>query len=1165
MKIYFGCTLAAFAFLSVGAQSIQSRSLALGDPVKVEVWTTPQNDWDELTGEEGPNVALFATLKEIVLGFGAAVDFEPNYYINDGDAVCSVDRHGNPLTPSAKIDVCNANCANNHRYCVAPPTDPKHSTVLGLQLLAESLRRQCIWKNYGENFEGDWVEESTFFDYLQSFLDLGCDNFDKVCIGQAIDTLHLNGGKIQKCFVDSGGVSANGPNTVFESLIIKQGQQKINRLQSLPALFINGQLQTDLSTDVLFTKICELAPKDKLDAGLCDGNVEETLGEDEEYTAEEEEAKEELEEEIAEDLAGAITSGQSTEKETSALDEEVEEEEEKEEEEKEDGLTVNKAPTAKEASKAFAEDNDDNAPLTEEIVEQEEEKLENLEAVDSGLNPVTVNHHDEDAVIIEVWTTPDMDWNTTGKGDGPNIALFDHLKEVVLGFDDKITFRPQMYISSLDEVCGTEATLEAKADCGDMNCVNGHKYCAVAPDDWKLNGELLVKESLRRLCIWEAYGRNEDGKDDVLYFDYIAKFHEKQCDNVNYKESCIVEVLEETKIDATRLNVCMQDSGGFGDRSNNEILQMVTHFQKKTFALHKLSVYQFPIVLINGRVFEGAAEKTLEELFGRICLEFAAGEKPDVCLDDIEENLGEDEDKAEENDAKEELEKEIAEDLGEKEWDIPVVKETLSPLVETESPTDAPTGIPSDIPTDHPTDLPTDLPTVAPVAQTTVPTEASIVTQSPILPVDLNAEIATKGTEDTTEKSAENPPEEEFATESSAPNSLDATSKPTLAEHTTDDGSLYSLDLKLVDAAIDHLAVLQQCDVDTASLVAHLMALADTDISNLKDTVDTIEKDMPLLMAQECPHDAGVEILSRMEEFHKCALFNLQDLIETFPSTATGVFMRCADAYSSITKVEEEQGYIPEQCIRTLEADSTLGRGLFGLYLYPDRACPCFEHLGDGIPECTADVWPIPINGALVKVQSCLVGQYCQKIDGLCEDNLRQLDQCLPPKGTLPRDMVCEDIFDKCSGIYSNVPPMLTAAPLPDACVRVAEGSKFFASHIVERYDYFRHKCGKNIELWEGHTPVAEFKAFIQQGAMGIDYRSLPFVGGALGGFFAGIIFCIVVVLVRKFCLCVQSCISSCCACCCGRKNKLQRPKSKEYRNVTTDVDDTDVESEYHD
>jgi hypothetical protein len=354
---------------------------------------------------------------------------------------------------------------------------------------------------------------------------------------------------------------------------------------------------------------------------------------------------------------------------------------------------------------------------------------------------------------------------------------------------------------------------------------------------------------------------------------------------------------------------------------------------------------------------------------------------------------------------------------------------------------------------------------------------------------------------------------------------------------------------------------LSTCEVDTSALMQKIVQLGKDD-NNMRQEVTDIEQDLPMLMSHTCPDEQGKEILHQLKEFHLCSLFNLQELIESGPSILTGLLIRCGNAYANMTKEEEESGYIPEECIRALEADHLLGRGVIGMALYPDKVCPCFDKLHEAIPECTADVFPIPINGALIKVESCLAGQYCQSVDGFCTTNLEILHGCLPPKGASPKDMHCEEIFEQCSEFYDVLPPMLSAIPLPDACTRVSEGSEFYGKHVVERYDVFRHQCGKNIELWDGHTKYAQMKAFVTDGVMGVDVSSLPFIGGAVGGFFAGIIFVGVVVLIKKVCEFCRSCCARWCPCC---RSKNPRPGKSSYATVDTDADEFMDEPSYKD
>lgn len=310
---------------------------------------------------------------------------------------------------------------------------------------------------------------------------------------------------------------------------------------------------------------------------------------------------------------------------------------------------------------------------------------------------------------------------------------------------------------------------------------------------------------------------------------------------------------------------------------------------------------------------------------------------------------------------------------------------------------------------------------------------------------------------------------------------------------------------------------------------------------SIYDEASALEKDIPMLMSQTCNDKDKENLLAEMETFHECSLFNLQEFLEMFPTTAVGVVMRCAKAYSTLSKDDVESGFIPDECIRALEGESMIGRALFGLFLYPDIACPCMEDLHLSVPECTVDQGLIPINGAAIKIESCMAMQYCHSVDSLCDKNLRILNKCLPPLAGVGQDnMECDAVFDKCSDFYSMIPSMLNAAPLPDACQRIAKGSRFYGQHVNERYDAFRKQCGQNQELWEGHTPAEELKAFLEDDIKEVNYKSREFLTGAFVGAAAAFLVVIFINFLRCLCRCL-------CRCCCGKK---ERPNRKQYATL---------------
>ena len=1091
-----------------------------GTSVRVTVWTTPQLDWDPVSGSaDGPNVKLFENLKEVLIGFSDQVQFIPNMYINSGDDVCSKDAKGVPLEGSIKQQVCDDQCTNHGRYCARPLEDTIHKNMLGTALVTESLRRLCIWQLYGEG-QG-WEQEAIFFDYLTNMRvnRCGAKNFEERCAAKTAIKVNIDYSRVNKCMHESGDLDADAKNEMLELAVGKQVAKKIDELSGLPVVMVDNVIldAESLTLDALFAAVCEAIPVAEQPKDICSGDLQDTLGEDEDPN-EEKAAEEELEEEIAEDLAGS------------------------------EPTEATEAPTKEEAPKD-AEGTAEEAPekdVGSEAVEKDEEALTQMEDADANVVPEQPQSWDGFRPVVEVWTTPELDWDQSdGNKDGPNVRLFDNLKDLVLGFGDSIEFRPRYFIFQSKNVCivdanGNPLTDNATATCADENCISEHRYCS-APLFDKVAGKEFVKETLRRICVWEVYGRNKDGADDVLFFDYMKNFHQGKCEATGFTNYCINQAFTQAEVDQKLIDDCISKSGGTVEDQENSLLEEIMKVEKETFMHYRLKYSDLPALIINEKPAEHSPDIALDVLFAAVCAQFEDGKKPDVCEGDLKENLGEDEPPATESpDLKETVEDAEA--------------ATNEAVAQSPAPTAAPTASPVASPTVAPSAAAATEPEPEPeqdVSQEDSPSSTSVP------PHDIEAE----------QGSGQNVwalDEEDNARDSAR----EATSEPNLSAgslETEDNKDIYELDLKIVDAAIAHLDSLKKCEVDTETLVTKLLTLG-TAGDNIKHEAEAMEADIPMLMTQNCPHDEGEELLAKMEQFHRCSMFDLQELIETFPSTAVGVLMRCASAYTNMTKEEEEAGYVPEACIRTIEADSVLGRGLFGLYLYPDIACPCFEKLHDRIPECTADVWPIPINGALVKVQSCLAGQFCQAIDGQCQKNLDVLQECLPARDVNPNSINCADTFAQCADVYDNVPPMLNAAPLPDACLRVASGSRYYGSHVVERYDVFRHKCGENMEIWEGHTPVAEFKAFVTHGILGINYKSLPFVSGAAGGFMAGIIFTVVFIIVRNFLLwlsaCCSRCWSRCCCCCFGRK-KSARPTSKEYATVTTEADETDTE--YHD
>ena len=113
---------------------------------------------------------------------------------------------------------------------------------------------------------------------------------------------------------------------------------------------------------------------------------------------------------------------------------------------------------------------------------------------------------------------------------------------------------------------------QGRNDCSTL-CTNEGRYCAPDPDgdlEKDISGADIVKESLRRICIWKRYGYDGIG---VEWWDYVRDFA-ALCRNENQFRSrtCISKALLSANIDEETVNACMKDSGGLEGFTFNSML-----------------------------------------------------------------------------------------------------------------------------------------------------------------------------------------------------------------------------------------------------------------------------------------------------------------------------------------------------------------------------------------------------------------------------------------------------------------------------------------------------------------------------------------------------------------------------------------------------------------
>uniref|UniRef100_A0A7S2YK90 Vacuolar sorting receptor thioredoxin-like domain-containing protein n=1 Tax=Entomoneis paludosa TaxID=265537 RepID=A0A7S2YK90_9STRA len=182
-----------------------------------------------------------------------------------------------------------------------------------------------------------------------------------------------------------------------------------------------------------------------------------------------------------------------------------------------------------------------------------------------------------------------------------------------------------------------------RAGCQDANgnnqcynlCTNNGLYCSTDPDDDLDNGASgadVVVESLRRICLWNLYGKADGvGKP---WWDYVTNFID-QCDSFDdpYGTSeskfndpeCVGSAMVAAGVDEQKVNECMAAAGGVGDDVN-----ATNHLLEKEIADQEaLGVVLIPSLLVNQAVVRGSL--SFSTVLKAVCSGFSAGSEPDIC------------------------------------------------------------------------------------------------------------------------------------------------------------------------------------------------------------------------------------------------------------------------------------------------------------------------------------------------------------------------------------------------------------------------------------------------------------------------------------------------------------------------------------------------------
>ena len=230
-------------------------------------------------------------------------------------------------------------------------------------------------------------------------------------------------------------------------------------------------------------------------------------------------------------------------------------------------------------------------------------------------------------VDYELWMNP---LERGSDGHGQELANGDW-KQAALQLSDRAAFTPHMlllYGRQLVDGAGTVCELSSSPGC-QFYCTNNRKYCVYDPKrilpGTTVTGAQVMYEMLRRLCIWDTYGR-ADGI-GAAFWDYLYQFHQHCYDGSNTlgsfaDEVCIKQAMETAGVNPAVIEQCIADSGGLEEDMN-------TILEEQLAERNDAGVYTTPYLFVNQEPVSG--RKTYGTAFKAICSGFTDGTEPAIC------------------------------------------------------------------------------------------------------------------------------------------------------------------------------------------------------------------------------------------------------------------------------------------------------------------------------------------------------------------------------------------------------------------------------------------------------------------------------------------------------------------------------------------------------
>mmetsp|Transcript_36898 Transcript_36898/g.56663 ORF Transcript_36898/g.56663 Transcript_36898/m.56663 type:complete len:505 (-) Transcript_36898:134-1648(-) len=221
--------------------------------------------------------------------------------------------------------------------------------------------------------------------------------------------------------------------------------------------------------------------------------------------------------------------------------------------------------------------------------------------------------HPDNRVEYQLWASPT---------DRMSHEFLKQFKKAAVALAHRAKFTPHIFVyNGVKSGC---KAMDGENVCYSL-CTNYGRYCATDPDNdlqKGISGADVVKESLRRACIWETYGSDGIGEQ---WWDYIVEFLFRCNTDPNFaSDACIADAYSNSGVDAAEIEKCMKASGGLEIDAKNTLMEA------ELTAADEAGIVILPAAFVNGAAIRGAL--SFSTIFKAICAGFSKKSVPDVCL-----------------------------------------------------------------------------------------------------------------------------------------------------------------------------------------------------------------------------------------------------------------------------------------------------------------------------------------------------------------------------------------------------------------------------------------------------------------------------------------------------------------------------------------------------